>query len=395
MLEAATIVPRLLRAPGRSFFLFGPRGSGKSTWLRRALPDAVFIDLLDASLYLELSRDPHALEALVGTRAAGSWVVLDEIQKVPPLLDEVHRLMESRRWRFALCGSSARKVRRWGADLLGGRALTLALEPFSAAELGGAFDLEFSLEWGLLPFVQNDPSHAAATLAAYVTTYLQEEIRQEGVVRRVAPFVRFLAVAGQLNGQVVRGQNIARDAGVPRSSVDVYFSVLEDTLLGHFLPAWRPQAKVREAARPKLYWFDPGVARAAAGLHRDPADRTWLGFALETLVFHELRVFNETAGRHRPIAYYGTAGGTEIDFVVETRRGRPGTPPRVACIEVKLAARWDRAWERPMRSLGEARAVEVERMIGVYTGPRSYHRDGVDVLPVAAFLAELHAGRIF
>ena len=285
--------------------------------------------------------------------------------------------MAARRWRFALCGSSARKLRRSGADLLAGRALTLALE------------------WGLLPFVQNDRTHAAPTLAAYVNTYLKGEIREEGIVRNVAPFVRFLAVAGQLNGQVVQGQNIARDAGVPRSTVDVYFSVFEDTLIGHFLPAWQPQAKVRERARPKLYWFDPGVARAAAGLHLDPADRTWLGFALETLVFHELRVFNETARKHRPIAYYGTAAGTEIDFVVETRKGRPGAPPHAVCIEVKLAPRWDRAWERAMRSLHDSPVVVVDRMFGVYTGPRSYHHDGVDVLPVATFLDQLHAGRVF
>jgi predicted AAA+ superfamily ATPase len=389
------IVPRLLQVPDRSFFLFGPRGTGKSTWLRQALSHAAFFDLLDASLYLELARDPHALEALVGRLPAGSWVVLDEIQKIPPLLDEVHRLMAARRWRFALCGSSARKLRRSGANLLAGRALTLTLEPFSAAEMGDAFNLDSALEWGLLPFVQNEPSNASATLAAYVNTYLKEEIREEGIVRKVAPFVRFLTVAGQLNGQVVRGQKIARDAGVPRSTADVYFSVFEDTLLGHFLPSWQPQAKVRERARPKLYWFDPGVARAAAGLHLDPPDRTWLGFALETLVYHELRVFNETAGRHRPIAYYGTASGTEIDFIVETRKGRPGAPPHAVCIEVKLASRWDRAWERAARGLKASPSVVVDRMLGVYTGPRRYHSGGFDVLPVADFLDELHAGRIF
>lgn len=387
--------PRLLRAPDRSFFLFGPRGTGKSTWLREALPAALFLDLLDASLYLELTRDPHALEALVGRRPGGAWVVLDEIQKVPALLDEVHRLMTARRWRFALCGSSARKLRRSGANLLAGRALTLTFEPFSSAELRTDFDLDFSLQWGMLPFVQNDPPNAAATLAAYVHTYLKEEIRQEGIVRNVAPFVRFLSVAGQLNGQIVQGQNIARDAGVPRATIDVYFSVLEDTLLGHFLPAWQPRAKVRERSRPKLYWFDAGVARAAAGMHLDPADRTWLGFALETLLFHELRVHNESAGKHRPISYYRTAAGTEIDFVVETNKGRPGVPAHVVCIEVKLAPRWDCAWERPMRSLQQSGVVVVDRMIGVYRGPRVYHRDGIDIFPVENFLAELHAGRIF
>jgi predicted AAA+ superfamily ATPase len=228
-----------------------------------------------------------------------------------------------------------------------------------------------------------------------VSTYVKEEIREEGVVRKVPPFLRFLSSAGQLNGQVVNAQNVAREAGVPRSTVDSYFSVLDDTLLGHFLHAWQPQLKVRERARPKFYWFDPGVARAAAGLHRDPADRSWLGFALETLVYHELRVHNETSGKRRPIHYYATPAGTEIDFVIETRKGRPGAAPHVVCIEVKLAPRWNRSWERAMRSLAAEPAVKVDRMIGVYTGPRPYHFDGLDVLPVGAFLAELYGGRVF
>jgi len=388
-------IPRLLRSPERSFFLFGPRGTGKSTWLREARRGAVFLDLLDASLSLELTRDPHALEAIVGSRPEGTWVVLDEIQKIPALLDEVHRLMEARRWRFALCGSSARKLRRAGVNLLAGRALTLQMDPFCSAELGDEFDVPFSLEWGLLPFVQLDRPNAAATLSAYVSTYLKEEIREEGIVRNVPPFLRFLSVAGQLNGQVVNAQNIAREAAVPRSTVDAYFSVLDDTLLGHFLCAWLPRIKVRERTRPKFYWFDPGVARAAAGLHHDPADRTWLGFALETLVYHELRVHNETSGKHRPIGYYGTPAGTEIDFVVEIRKGRPGAVPRVVCIEVKLASRWNRTWERAMRSLSDLPSVAVDRMIGVYTGPRSYHYQGLDVLPVSEFLKQLHDGRIF
>jgi predicted AAA+ superfamily ATPase len=388
-------IPRFLPLPSRSFFVFGPRGTGKSTWLRQVLRDAVLMDLLDTSLFLELSRDPHRLEAMVGQRPPGTWVVLDEIQKVPALLDEVHRLMESRQWRFALSGSSARKLRRTGANLLAGRALTLSFEPFSAAELGAAFDLEFSLAWGMLPVVQTDRENAAGILDAYVATYLRQEIREEGLIRRLSPFLRFLGIAGLMNAQIVNAQNLAREAAVPRSTVDTYFDVLSDTLVGHFLPAWQPRLKVREQTHPKFYWFDAGVARAAAGLHRDPADRAWLGFALETLIFHELRVANEVLGRHRRLAYYATAAGSEIDFVVETCQARDASPPHVVCIEVKLAQRWDRKWERAMRDLAARPGVQVERSLGVYLGPRRYHFDGVDVLPVADFLSDLHAGRVF
>lgn len=388
-------IPRLLNRPERSFFLFGPRGTGKSTWLGQVLRGAMRFDLLDASLFLELSRDPHRIEAMIGNMAASGWVVLDEIQKIPALLDEVHRLMESRRWRFALCGSSARKLRRGGANLLAGRALTLSMESFSAVELGKEFDLEVALDWGLLPFVQNEPEAAADILSSYVITYLKEELQAEGLIRNVPPFVRFLAVAGQLNGQVVNAQNIARKAAVARSTVDTYFAVLSDTLVGHILPAWRPGLKVREAAQPKFYWFDPGVARAAAGLLRDPADRSWRGAALETLIYHELRVYNEISRKQRRLSYYRTPAGVEVDFIVEAEGRRPGRLPRVAAIEVKRAERWDRSWEKPLRSLSESGGVKVERMIGVYCGSRSYHVDDLQVLPVGEFVKALHAGEIF
>jgi len=393
--EKETLIHRLLHCPDRSFFLFGPRGTGKSTWLRQVLPDAVRLDLLDTSLYLELSRDPHHLEALIGKRPPGSWIVLDEIQKIPGLLDEVHRLMETRRWRFALCGSSARKLRRGGANLLGGRAITLNMEGFSAVEMGEAFDLEFSLNWGLLPFVQLERHNAADILEAYVNTYLKEEIREEGLVRNVPPFLRFLNVAGQLNGQSVHGQNIARESSLPRSTVDTYFSILIDTLLGHFLSAWRPGLKVREAAHPKFYWVDPGIARAAAGLIREPTDRLWQGAALETLIFHELRVYNEVSRKKRPLAYYRTASGVEIDFIVETRKRQTSAPVHLVAIEVKRGEKWNRSWESGLRDLAGQEGVKVDRLVAVYTGTRSYHFQGIEVLPVSNFLQSLYQGKIF
>jgi len=388
-------ISRLLACPDRSFFLFGPRGTGKSTWLRHVLPDALHLDLLDTSLYLELSQDPHRLEAIAGNRPEGSWIVLDEIQKIPSLLDEVHRLIESHGWRFALCGSSARKLRRGGANLLAGRALTLNMESFSAGELGSGFDLTSALEWGLLPLVQHEPERAADILSAYLNTHLKEEIREEGLVRKVPPFIRFLAIAGQLNGQVVNGQNIAREAAVARSTVDSYFSILVDTLLGHFLPSWRAGLKVREAAHPKFYWFDPGVARAAAGWLRDPVDRLWEGVSLETLIFHELRVYNEVSGKHRPIAYYRTPAGVEVDFIIETSRRTSTSPSHIVAIEVKRADKWNRNWERPLRSLASTTGLKVEKLIVIYTGKRSYKFNNIDVMPAGTFFQALYKGEVF
>ena len=388
-------ITRLLEVPDRSFFLFGPRGTGKSTWLRDVLPKAVRLDLLDTALAYELEREPHRLEAMIGKLPAAGWVVLDEIQKIPVLLDEVHRLMETRQWHFALCGSSARQLRKVGVNLLAGRALTLAMAPFSAVELGDRFEMGAALEKGLLPVVQMDPPYAVATLRAYVDTYLKEEIRQEGVVRKLPPFLRFLALAGQMNGQAVNGQNIARDVGISRSSIDSYFSVLEDTLLGSFLPAWQPQVKVREKSHPKFYWFDAGVARAASGLLGDPPDRTWLGSALETWLLHECKIRNAVSGQQRGLYYYASASGGEVDLIIEKRRPTASVPARVVAVEIKLSEKWDRKWERASRSLTSSRRVEVERMIGVYTGTRSYSFDGFDVMPALQFVKELHAGKIF
>jgi predicted AAA+ superfamily ATPase len=384
-----------LRPPDRSFFLFGPRATGKSTWLRDAFARARRLDLLDTRLALELTRDPHRLEAHLGGVRSSEWVVLDEIQKIPVLLDEVHRLMETRRLRFALCGSSARTLKRGGADLLAGRAILRTMEGFSIAELGEAYDIERALEWGTLPVVVRSPGTEAEVLEAYVHTYLQEEVKAEGIVRRIAPFLRFLSVAGQLNAHPVNVSNIAREAEAPRANVDAYFQVLVDTLVGHFLPAWQPGLKVRERAHPKFYWFDPGVARAAAGLASDPVDRLWQGLALETLVFHELRVYNETSGKRRAITYYRTASGVEIDFIIETKKRRQGVRPSVVCVEVKSAERWDRTWDRAMRDLASRDDVTVEGAYGVYRGVRRLQFDAVQIVPVTDFLLALHAGEIY
>ena len=175
----------------------------------------------------------------------------------------------------------------------------------------------------------------------------------------------------------------------------MYFSILEDTLLGHFLPAYRPNLKVREQAHPKFYWFDSGVARAAAGFLFDRVDRLWKGTALETMIYHELRVYNHTQNRNRPICFYRTGSGVEIDFVVETQKRRQTSCAHIVCIEVKMADKWQRKWENPMRSLTNDSRIHVDRMIGVYTGNRAYHYDGVDVLPVTDFLKLLHQGNVF
>jgi len=175
----------------------------------------------------------------------------------------------------------------------------------------------------------------------------------------------------------------------------VYFSILEDTLLGYFLPAYRPNIKVREQSHPKFYWFDSGVARAAAGLLFDPVDRLWKGTALETLIYHELRVYNHIQNKNRPICFYRTGSGAEIDFVIETQKRRQMSRAHIVCIEVKSAEKWQRKWEKTMRSLAKNDRIHVDKMFGIYTDNRTYHYDGINVLPVTDFLKRLHEGDVF
>ncbi len=388
-------INRIIQLPDYSFFLLGPRNVGKSTWLKNVLPNAKYFDLLDSSLYFELLRNSATLEAMIGNASSETWVVIDEIQKIPALLDEVHRLIENKKWKFVLCGSSARKIRRAGVNLLGGRAMICNLESFSSAELKELFNLEYSIEWGMLPVVALNLMSPPEFLNSYFETYIKEEIKEEGFVRALPPFIRFLNIAGLLNGQSINAQNISRDAMISRTTVDSYFSVLTDTLLGYFLPAYQPKLKVREQAHPKFYWFDSGVARAAAGLLFEPLDRLWKGTALETLIFHELRTYNEISKRNRPIYFYKTTSGSEIDFIIETKRQRPNSKAHIICIEVKLSEKWDKKWEKPARSLDNHKGIHVDKMIGIYLGKREYHFDKFEVYPVTTFLQKLYKGEIY
>lgn len=386
---------RQLAAPHRSFFLFGPRGVGKSTWVSAAFPESKVLSLLDQRLYLRLLRDPHALDELTSTLRRGDWVVLDEVQRVPDLLNEVHRLIEEKHLNFALTGSSARKLKRGAANLLGGRANILKMTSLSQKELGKDFNLERALQWGTLPMIVRDPGAAPDILESYVGTYLKEEIKEEGLVRKLEPFVRFLEVAGLMNGEILNLGNISREAAVVRTSLEGYFSVLEDTLLARRLFPYQPGLRVREVKHPKLYWFDCGVARGAAGLMRDPVDSLWLGKSLETLILHELDAYQNSHHTGRPTYYYRTGAGVEIDFVVETRKKTLPQKAEVILIEAKHSKKWDRRWCEPCLEFSESGKVAVKHSLGVYLGKEELRFGKMQVLPLSRFLELLHDGRFF
>lgn len=381
------MLSRDLSPPKSSFFLFGPRGTGKSTWIRTTLPDALTINLLPAEAMVRYDAEPALFRAEVLSQPRERWVVVDEVQRAPRLLDEVHWLMEEKGYkRFALTGSSARKLKRGVANLLAGRAVVRNLFPFTAHEMGFTVDARQLLRFGALPMSVNAEDDEAREdfLRAYVTTYLAEEVRAEALVRHLGSFSRFLGVAALAAGRTTNISGTARDAGVSREAARGYFEVLVDTLIGSWLPAYRPRAKVKEVALPKFYWFDAGVLNAAAGAFDQPPPADWSGVLLEHLVLHEIRSHLQYAGVKGSLGYWATPGGSEVDFV--WWRGS-----RHVAIEVKHGARYRPEYRKGLASL--LASMNADSYI-VYLGDRELVVDGTRVLPVDTFLRRLHAGDI-
>lgn len=378
---------RVYRLPHDSFFLFGLRGVGKSTWIRERLPDVHRFDLLDEGLYQSLLADPAQFAGELRRLEPKSWVVVDEIQRLPGLLNEVHRFIERGGLRFALLGSSARKLRAAGVNLLGGRALWREMFPLTPEELGEDFDLERALEVGGLPLVlASEQPHE--TLRAYVQLYLREEVKGEALVRNLPGFARFLPVAALFHGQLLNVAGIARDAGVARTTVEGYLEVLEDTLLTRRLPAYQARLRVRERKHPKLYWMDPGVARAAKGAHGRVAPEE-SGPLLEGWVHVLIRTYMAERELGEALAYWAPTGSKrlEVDFVL--RRG-----DELCALEVKASRRIHPGDLSGLRAIGELRGMR--RRVLVHCGERPTRtEDGIDAWPVETFLEALEGDRLW
>lgn len=356
----------------KSVFLFGPRQCGKSTLIDHSIVGAHVFDLLSSETFLRLSTDPSFIErACTDDRI----IVIDEIQKLPSLLDEVHRLIERKGKRFLLTGSSARKLRRSGVNLLGGRARVKRLHPFSAIEIGEPFDLERAVNIGLLPSVwfSDEPDEE---LCDYIDEYLRQEIISEGAARNLPAFSRFLEVAALSNGQQIDYSSISRDAKVPRTTVQEYFRVLKETLLADEVPVWRGGKGRKTVETSKFYLFDTGVVRRLSRRCPVVPGTAEFGQLLETWVHHELRCYLDNRTRNGEIAYWRTPGGTEVDFVVGN-----------TAIEVKSAEHIASGDLRGLKAIAQegdfAHRVVVcrERLPSV--------RDGIEILPVQEFIARL------
>ena len=378
---------RLLTPPKGSFFLFGVRGAGKSTWAREQFTDAHVVDLLDESRYQALAADPGLLAAELRALPGRRVVVLDEVQRVPALLNEVHRAIEATGRRFVLLGSSARRFKTAATNLLAGRATLKTLRPLVPAELGEDFSLERVLRHGSIPLVwqARDP---AATLEAYVQLYVREEIRAEALVRNLPGFLRFLPVAALFHGQVINVAGLARDAAVARTTVEGYLGILEDTLLATLLPAFEPRLRARERRHPKLYWIDPGLVRAAKR-QLGPVGAEERGPLLEGWILAVLRTHNEQSRLFDEIAYWAPlhAQRAEVDFLL--RRGR-----EYLALEVKAQPRFSTPQLAGLRAV-----ADLPRLAGrilVYLGERRLRtEDGIDVWPLQYLLGRLAANRLW
>ena len=379
--------PRLLSRPASSFFLFGPRGVGKSSWTREQMAGAHRIDLLDEALYQGMLADPSLFAAELNALPQGSWVVVDEIQRLPSLLNEVHRFIEERRLRFALLGSSARKLKAAGTNLLAGRALRKQMFPLMPQELGADFDLNTVLCHGSLPLVWQ-AADRRATLGAYVQTYLREEIQAESIVRNLPGFARFLPVAALFHGQVINVAGIARDAGAARSTVEGYLEILEDTLLASRLPAYEARLRARERKHPKLFWIDPGIVRAVKK-QLDPPGAEERGHLFEGWMHTLLRCHAEERALYDDIHYWAPAQARqlEVDFVL--RRGS-----ELLAIEVKSAPRLQPAQLAGLTAIAEL--PKIVRRVLVYGGTRVLKTPGgIECWPLKRLLEALQQDKLW
>jgi len=362
----------------KSHFLFGPRQTGKSSLIRAQLPQLLIFNLLESDTFAKLSARPALLRESV---KQGQRVVIDEIQKLPILLDEVQLLIEERSAVFLLTGSSSRKLRRSGTNLLGGRARSRELLPLSSAELQGQFDLDRALNRGLLPSIYFSDS-PEEDLAAYVGDYLRQEIAAEAIVRNVPAYSRFLQVASLFSARQVNIEKLAADAQLSPSTVRNYFQILQDTLLGHVLPPWHEGGKAREVATAKFYLFDSGVCRRLQGRGLLAPRTPEYGEAFESFIHHELRCFIAYRSRDTSLHFWRTHAGAEVDFILGDSIG----------IEVKASANVLPQDLRGLRVINEH--YKLQRRIVVCLEPRERSADGITIMPWSEFLAQLWQGTL-
>lgn len=382
---------RIYSFPKTSILLFGPRGTGKSTYVKEVLKPDLTIDLLQSKFQRALSINPSHLEELTGHLKESQVVFIDEIQKIPELLDEVHRLIEEKKLTFILTGSSARKLRKAGVNLLAGRALSKKMFPLTLFEIGGTKKIDQILQNGSLPksVLEKNDELADEYLASYVQTYLKEEVFQEGLTRNLAQFSHFIELAGQYHGMILNFENIAREVGTSGDTIKSWFQILEDTLIGIQLPAYRLNIAKKETKHSRFFFFDPGVARAAEGLSNLAESPERKGFYFEGVILNELRAYAEVHKKKWSIYYYNVPSSGDMDFIIETKKKSISQPAEFITLEVKLAKKWDSKFEKMSNSIKESCPKNLKRMLAIYLGDKRLTKNGIEIFPLDQFISEL------
>jgi predicted AAA+ superfamily ATPase len=379
--------PRYLHLPkkkDKSFFLWGPRQVGKTALLKKTYPDALFIQLLKSEEFAAFQADPTLLRQRL-RRDKARFLIIDEIQKVPQLLDEVHFLIEEEGIAFGLCGSSARKVRAQHANLLGGRALRFELFGMVASELGDRFDLTRMLNHGYLPAIY-DSDDPVSMLRAYCADYLKEEIFAEGLVRKLQPFSRFLELAALSDTEIVSFEAFARDCGVSSPTARSYFDILNDTLMARYLPPYLARPKRRQIVRPKFYFSDVGVVNYLAQRGTLAPRSELFGKAFENWVCHELSAYLSYRGRVEKLSYWRLTTGVEVDFIIGHT---------VAAIEAKASSKIHADHVKGLRELQADYPAAKKRFV-VSLEPQSRENDdGIVVLSVPDIVKDLFGDKLF
>lgn len=374
--------PRLLSLPesgGSSAFLFGPRGTGKTSWIKQYLPNSVYIDLLDMRVYSELLADPGLLVKWI-PEPLNDWVVIDEIQKVPALLNEVHRLIETKGYRFLLTGSSARSLRKKGVNLLAGRALQYHMHPLICDELESQFSLEKALKYGLLPSVWSNDADPQHYLESYIATYIREEVQQEGLTRNIGDFYRFLQIASFSQGETLNYSEISREAAIDRRVVSGYFDIVNDLLLSVSLPAFTKRAKRRLVTQSKFYFFDVGVYRAIRP--KGPLDMVEEidGAALETLFLQHLKAVNDYYRLGYEFYFWRTSNQVEVDFIAYGEKG-------LIAFEIKRKAKITPKDLKGLKTF--ASDYKMAKLYLIYGGEQEEFHGDIQALPISNALFKL------
>jgi len=364
-----------------SVFLFGARQTGKTTLVKERFPEARYYDLLKSDVFERLFRAPWLFREELDLCSPDELVIVDEIQKIPQLLDEVHWLIHNRRLRFLLCGSSARKLRRCGANLLGGRAIKEVLYPLVSAEIPD-FDIIKAVNHGLLPqhYLSSNPRKK---LQAYIGNYLLQEIQEEALLRNLRTFARFLDVAALTNGEMVNFTNIASDCGISSPTVKEYFSILEETMFGYFVPSFAKTVKRRVLQAPKFYLFDVGVANYLTKRKSLQPGSLDFGKAFEHLMIHELTAFLSYSFSEESLSYWRTTNGYEVDVVLGDAQ---------VAIEIKSCEEVQSRHLKGLKAFSEE--YPQARLIAVSLDPNPRRMNGVEIYPVADFLKKLWNGEI-